>query len=278
MLDYFPLAGSFLKYQVLGGNQVGQATLMNFYNYHTGILPVLLLILMAYHFWKVRKAKGVILPELASGEEKREMVAVIPDLVRKELVTGLLLIAVVLTFSLVVDAPLMEKANPSVSPNPAKSPWYFLGIQELIVHIHPFLSAFLLPSLLLIAFILIPFAKKEPRNPGIWFSSRDTRKKLVKTLVFTLILVVAWIVTAEFMPPLGELIPGIPFWISEGIIPFLIFSGIIFLGGWFILSRYKMSFNELIMNGFVFIATAYLILMVTGIFFRGAGMELIFFK
>jgi quinol-cytochrome oxidoreductase complex cytochrome b subunit len=278
MLDYFPLIGTAFKYQLIGGSEVGQATLMNFYHFHTGILPALLLILMVYHFWKVRKAKGVILPGLPPGTEKREMVPVIPDLVRKELVTGLVLIAVVLLFSLLVDAPLMEKANATVSPNPAKAPWYFLGLQELIVHIHPFLSAFLVPILLLVGLILVPYSKKTPRNTGIWFSSERMSKKLLYILVYTFILVTGWIIATEFMPPLGTLMQGIPAWLSEGIIPFLIFSVIIFLGGWFILDKFRLPFNELVMSGFVFISTAYLVLMVTGIFFRGPGMELIFFK
>ena len=278
LLDYVPLIGSAVKYQLLGGSQVGQATLMNFYHYHTGILPVILVILMAYHFWKVRKAKGVILPELNQQGEKREMVPVIPDLVRKELVTALLLLAFVFILSLLFDAPLLEKANPTVSPNPAKAPWYFLGIQELIVHVHPFLSAFLVPLLLLIAFILIPYSRKKPVNAGIWFSSPGTRRKLIITLVFTFLLTVAWIIAGEFTPPLEKIMPGLPVWISEGIIPFFLFTGIVFLAGWLILNRYRIAYNELVMSGFVFIATAYLVLMITGIFFRGAGMELTLFK
>jgi quinol-cytochrome oxidoreductase complex cytochrome b subunit len=278
LLDYIPLLGGEIKFQVLGGSQVGQATLLNFYHYHTGILPVVLVILMAYHFWKVRKAKGVILPEVVTQEEKREMVPVIPELVRKELVTGLLLLAFVFVLSLLANAPLLEKANPTDSPNPAKAPWYFMGIQELIVHVHPFLSAFVIPFLLLIAFILIPYSRKDPVNTGKWFSSPATRRKLVMSFVFTLLLTIAWVVAGEFLPALSELMPGLPVWISEGIIPFFLFTGIVFLAGWFILDRFRIAYNELIMCGFVFIATAYLVLMVTGIFFRGAGMELTLFK
>jgi quinol-cytochrome oxidoreductase complex cytochrome b subunit len=278
MLDYLPVFGNTLKYQILGGTQVGQATLMNFYHFHTGILPILLIILMVYHFWKVRKAKGVVLPELAEGIEKRPMVPVIPDLVRKELVTGLVVIAVIFLISLLVDAPLQEKANPAVSPNPAKAPWYFLGIQELIVHIHPFLSVFLVPLFLLIGFVLIPYRKSNPVNIGRWFSSSRSKRKLIHTLVLTCILLPAWIITNEYVSPLSHWLSGFPVWIGEGMIPFIIFSGIVLLAGWFILNRYRLPFNELIMNGFVFIATAYLILMVTGILLRGPGMELNLFK
>ena len=278
MLDYIPSVGSHIKFQVLGGSHVGQSTLWNFYHFPTGILPLLMVILMAYHFWKVRKAKGVILPAKEGMEEERTMVPVIPDLVRKELVVAVLLLAFVMLLSLLLDAPLLEKANPAVSPNPAKAPWYFLGIQELIVHVHPFLSAFLLPSLLLVAFILIPYSRKRPVNPGRWFSSPINRRRLIIVLIFTFLLTAAWIIVAEYIPPLGETMPGLPSWVSEGMIPFILFSGIVFLAGWFILDRYKIAYNEMIMNVFVFIATAYLVLMFTGIFLRAEGMELVFFK
>ena len=104
------------------------------------------------------------------------------------------------------------------------------------------------------------------------------RKKLFYIMVYTFILVAGWIIVTEFMPPQGTLMPGIPVWLSEGVIPFLVFSVIIFLGAWFILDKFRLPFNELIMSGFVFISTAYLVLMITGIFFRGPGMELTFFK
>jgi len=132
--------------------------------------------------------------------------------------------------------------------------------------------------LLLVAFVLIPYSKAIPVNSGKWFSSSGTKKKLMLTMIFTLVLLPAWIIINEFIPPLSQMVPGLPVWISEGIIPFLLFSGIIFLAGWLILDKFRTPYNELIMNGFVFISTAYLVLMLTGIFFRGPGMELIFFK
>jgi quinol-cytochrome oxidoreductase complex cytochrome b subunit len=278
MLDYVPVIGQAAKLQVMGGNHVGQATLMNFYHYHTGLLPLLMVILMAYHFWKVRKAKGVLIPAVYREGEEKTMVPVIPELVRKELVTALVLLAIILLFSLMVDAPLLEKANPTISPDPAKAPWYFLGIQELIVHIHPLLSVFLVPLLMLLAFILIPYSGRTPVNTGTWFSSPKAKKKLVGTLIFTFILIPAWILVNEFISPLGQWITGAPLWISEGMVPFILFTAIVFLAGWFMLDRYRLPYNELIMNGFVFISAAYLILMVTGIFLRGPGMELSFLK
>jgi hypothetical protein len=177
-------------------------------------------------------------------------------------------------FSLVFNAPLMEKADPSTSPNPAKAPWYFLGIQELIVHVHPYFSVFLIPVSLLAASILFPYAVKKPMGQGIWFISAEVKKKLLRTFIFTCIFIPAWIIADEYLVHFSMWMPGIPYWISEGLIPFLVFSSIIFLAGRRLLKNFNLPFNELVMNAFIFFGAAYVILMITGIFFRGAGMEL----
>ncbi len=86
LLDYIPLLGSFIKGALLGGNEVGGASLSNFYNLHTGIIPAAIIILMAFHFWKVRKAGGVI-----AAEEKKDspMVDVHPHLIAREFVVAI---------------------------------------------------------------------------------------------------------------------------------------------------------------------------------------------
>jgi quinol-cytochrome oxidoreductase complex cytochrome b subunit len=275
MLDYVPLAGRFIKFQILGGNQVGQATLMNFYNFHTGVLPIMLIVLMVYHFWKVRKANGVIVPINLKSENGKLMVPTIPNLVMKELSAALILLAIIFTFSLLVNSPLQEKANSSVSPNPAKAPWYFLGIQELIVHIHPVFSVFIIPTLLLVGFVLLSYSKKEAMNKGVWFSSPSSKNTIVTTAIFTIILIPLWIIADEYFLHFYKWLPSVPLWVSEGIIPFILFVCITATAGWKILKKFKMPFNQMVMSGFVFIGTAYFIMMLTSLFFRGPGMELI---
>lgn len=275
MLDYIPVVGSTLKHQMLGGNQVGQATLMNFYNYHTGLLPLLLIILMAYHFWKTRKAGGVVIPGNPSNPGRVQTVPVIPNLVLKELTTALILLAFVFTLSLLVDAPLKEQANPSVSPNPGKAPWYFLGIQELIVHLHPVFSVFVVPVLITFGFILIPYSNKKAVNIGTWFSSASAKKRLLGTLILTLFFIPLWIIADEYLLHFDQWLPTLPPWVNEGIFPLLLFILIAWFSGWLILNRYRRPYNELIMAGFVFTGMAYVIMMVTSLVFRGAGMELV---
>lgn len=272
MLDYIPFIGSPLKYQILGGHNVGQNTLLNFYNFHTGILPAVLVLLMAYHFWKVRKAGGVILP----ANDEKQMVPSIPDLVMKELVTGLVLLAFIFLFSLIADAGLQERANPAVSPNPAKAPWYFLGVQELIVHLHPFFAVFLVPSGLLVLLIWLPFTRKQPASQGKWFSGENSKKTLKRVLIFTVILIPLWIIASESFLKFGQWLPQLPLSVSEGVIPFLVFTGIIYFTGRYLLNKYRLPFEVMVAAGFVFISAAYIIMMVTSLVFRGPGMKLVF--
>ena len=173
MLLYFPVGGEFLQHMLLGGPEVGSSTLITFYDFHTGILPLTLIILMVYHFWKVRKAGGVVIPR-REGEptpEKR-LVPTIPHLVVRELVVALVLLALILMLSVFFDAPLLDRANPVFSPNPAKSPWYFAGIQELIMHFHPLFAVFIIPILMVAGLALIPYFRYDHDYSGICFSTR----------------------------------------------------------------------------------------------------------
>jgi len=132
LLEYIPLIGHSIKETFIGGEAIGEETLTNFYNLHTALIPATMVVLMSFHFWKVRRAGGVIL-----SEEKKDspLVDTQPNLVAREFVVALVLIATLLFFSVFFDAGLLEKANPSVNPNPAKAPWYFMGFQELLLQL-----------------------------------------------------------------------------------------------------------------------------------------------
>ena len=95
MLDYIPVIGEGLKYMVRGGEEVGPATLSIFYAFHTALFPILLFMLMLFHFWRIRKAKGVVIPVTheKSLEQDIRYVPTVPNLVLRELVVTLVLIA-----------------------------------------------------------------------------------------------------------------------------------------------------------------------------------------
>jgi quinol-cytochrome oxidoreductase complex cytochrome b subunit len=143
IISYVPLIGNWLSRLILGGPEVGANTLLNFYSMHISFIPLLIFGLMSYHFWRVRKDGGLTLPKKMNQTEepKIERVTTIPHLVRREVIFAIVWIAIILVFALLVPAPLEGIANPDVSPNPAKAPWYFMGLQELLLHFHPLVGA-----------------------------------------------------------------------------------------------------------------------------------------
>ena len=80
MLDYFPLIGGFIKGLLIGGDEIGTPTLIIFYNLHTGILPILMILIMAFHFWRVRKSGGVIIPQNDSEDELTQIARFIANI------------------------------------------------------------------------------------------------------------------------------------------------------------------------------------------------------
>jgi quinol-cytochrome oxidoreductase complex cytochrome b subunit len=157
LLSYVPLAGEALRQTLLGGKEVGQPTLTNFFNLHTGVIPLMIILLMGYHFWKIRRAGGVIVAEKDSDSN---IVDTRPHLVYREFVVAIVLLAAVFLLGSLIDAPLRERANPFFSPNPAKAPWYFMGLQELLIHFHPFFAVVVLPLTVLTAALWLPFIKR----------------------------------------------------------------------------------------------------------------------
>ena len=87
-----------------------------------------------------------------------------PHLLGIEFVAALAITAFTLIFSVFVNAPLLELANPNQTPNPSKAPWYFLGLQELLTMFHPMVAGVTLPGFGLIGLILAPYTDRNPSN------------------------------------------------------------------------------------------------------------------
>ncbi len=109
--------------------------------------------------------------------EPEEMVMSVPHLVLREAIAFELLVAFLAFYSLLVDAPLEQMANPLKTPNPAKAPWYFLGLQELLHYFPPIVAGVLVPALVVIALIVIPYFDVNVRRPRLW-ERRDRRALL----------------------------------------------------------------------------------------------------
>ena len=271
ILSYIPLIGSPLSIALKGGEQVGQNTLTNFYALHTGLLPLLMIVFMVLHFWLVRKAKGV-----TTGRQRGEYVDVNPHLIRKEIIAALSVIALLMLLSVFFDAPLKDMANPLVSPNPSKAPWYFMGLQEFLMHIHPAFVAFVIPVAVVSFFIYISYQNSEDINVGVWFNSERGKSLVINASVFTFILTFVLILVTDYLLDFRGWFSAMPVIISTGLLPLLLY--VIPAGGyvWFLWKNKKISKTELFMVLATIIIVSYLVMMLTGLWLRGESMKLIF--
>jgi hypothetical protein len=137
----------------------------------------LIFLLIFFTWYSIREA---VLNDrrIAAGQgpiEKAESdrVWVWPDLVYTELISLILCSVLLIVWSIVLKAPLEQPANRSVTPNPSKAPWYFLGLQEMLVYFDPWLAGVVLPGLIIVGLIAIPYIDKNPKGNGYYtFSER----------------------------------------------------------------------------------------------------------
>lgn len=204
-----------VRFMLLGGTVVGQNALLRFYVLHCVALPLVVSILLAIHFWRIRKDGGISRPQAsepeATGEtpveeRKREgivepdaatmesqfpaehryrllayvpgstlttkrnvlgrEVQVWPDLVWREFLASLGVIIALWVISIMFNAPLEEQANATVTPNPAKAPWYFCGLQELLVYFDPWIAGVALPTIIIFGLMAIPYIDRNDRGVG----------------------------------------------------------------------------------------------------------------
>jgi hypothetical protein len=121
-----------------------------------------------------------------------------PDLVYTEMMCMILLTVVMIVWSVALRAPLEEAANPTSSPNPAKAPWYFLGLQEMLVYFDPWLAGVVLPTLIIVGLMAIPYIDTNPRGNG-YYSFRERKWELGIFLYGFLVLWSFLIITGTFL-------------------------------------------------------------------------------
>jgi quinol-cytochrome oxidoreductase complex cytochrome b subunit len=228
---YAPVVGAKMKFILLGGHTVGQSALIRFYVLHVMVLPGVALLLIAIHMWRVRKDGGLARPdetdftqqemptsalpqtksyglmELARGTTP--MVGVNPDdevftwpnLVFREMLVFMGVVALLLVLAIFWNAPLEEFANAVHPPNPAKAPWYFLGLQELVAH-SAFWGGVVVPTLIVTALAVLPYIDRKRKGIGVWFSG----ERKIAITIFTICLVTMIVLTV-----IGSLFRG-PNW------------------------------------------------------------------
>jgi quinol-cytochrome oxidoreductase complex cytochrome b subunit len=240
LVHYVPLFGHTIQNVLIGGEQIGQTTLLRFYALHVAVLPVLVVIVVCLHIWRVRKdgfavertpagaeslggtfaeeatsvpvraaaisasvpatvpehlyggrtrVLGVVDRESVTAEERQvdDTVFTWPHLLVRHVVVGLGVAAIVLTLGVAFAAPLRGLANPNLTPEPAKAPWYFAGLQELLSHFDPLVAGILVPAAGFLALILLPYIDRNP--------STVARRRKVAIIIFSGVLVIAAVLT-----------------------------------------------------------------------------------
>jgi quinol-cytochrome oxidoreductase complex cytochrome b subunit len=232
-----PWVGPQVRELLIGGREIEQATLIRFYVLHIIFLPGALVALFGYHMWRVRKDGGLARADreeildtarpvspsstktytllgvttgtaptvtARSLEAPNTTVNAVPDLMRRALVATLGTFAVISIMAVFIASPLEEPANALITPNPAKAPWYFMWLQEIVgdttLHLGiftingGFIGGVILPGLLIGLLTVWPWLDRSPRDvTGEWFPRARRTQNLVFILVMVAILLLTYI-------------------------------------------------------------------------------------
>ncbi|MCI0820562.1 MAG: hypothetical protein J4O12_09775 [Chloroflexi bacterium] len=123
--------------------------------------------------------------------EREEEVLVWPDLVFVEFIAATLFTITFLMLSVFINAPLLNRANPELTPNPSKAPWYFLNLQELLLHMDKAWAGVLLPTIALGFFASIPYIDRTRSGQGVWFGSKNAVRLTLVSAAYSVIVVAA---------------------------------------------------------------------------------------
>ncbi|HEY2018596.1 MAG TPA: cytochrome b N-terminal domain-containing protein [Bryobacteraceae bacterium] len=218
---YAPLIGKQIQFVLLGDTTVGQEALLRFYVLHVAVLPSVLVLLVSVHFWRIRKDGGLSRPETGKpgalpvvktktvyglqgfvrgpftkvGNVPDDSVFSWPNLMMAELFVFVLTVSLILVVSLAFGAPLEQPVNVMHPPNPAKAPWYFLGLQEMVSY-SAFWGGIGVPGLMVALLFLVPYIDRNPLGVGRWFAKE---RLLANTIFLTLVVLnVIFIVIGTF--------------------------------------------------------------------------------
>ncbi len=160
-------------------------------------VPIVLLFVSVGFFLWLALRRAAINDEAAERNEpplearhRRETVLVWPDLVMIELICLILVSALLVWWSVGIRAPLEEPASSALTPNPSKAPWYFLGLQEMLVYYDPWYAGVVLPTLIMVGLVAIPYVDTNPRGNGYY--TLVERKFAITTFLYGFL--VFWVV------------------------------------------------------------------------------------
>jgi quinol-cytochrome oxidoreductase complex cytochrome b subunit len=176
-------------------------------------------------------------------------------------------------FSLVKQAPLDAIANPQVTTDPAKAPWYFVGLQELLEHMHPTLAGVIIPTVLVLFLIALPYIDYSRANTGVWFSTPRGRRIVVWTAIYTFVVMSAFIALDNAFSLRELLRDSTPQWLAQGLLPAAIL-GLLVILPLLVLWRRRANRRELMMVLFTVMIVSAVVFTVSGFLFRGPGFKM----
>jgi menaquinol-cytochrome c reductase cytochrome b/c subunit len=140
----------------------------------------------------VARRREVEAPSTVRDDSDDEMIVSFPEFVFKEFIAAVAMTVFLVVVSIWLQAPLLGKANPGMTPNPSKAPWYFLGLQELLARFPPLMAGVAFPTFVIVLMILVPFLDRNPR--------RRPAERKVAIILFALymIIVVALVIIGTF--------------------------------------------------------------------------------
>lgn len=207
VVDSVPFFGSKLKYLVLGGTIVDQNSLSRMYAMHVKVIPLIMGFLMVAHFWRIRADDSI-----AAAALKEKPQSTVPDskpvgtappappttwptILMRELTKSLFALALIMAASILFNAPLEEAANPSVTPNPTKAIWFFVGMQELLSWGAALWCGIVVPNLVVIFLFLIPYIETGTTGTGVWLHPSRRLQNILFTAFVTIVIgliIIGW--------------------------------------------------------------------------------------
>ncbi|MDP2931031.1 MAG: menaquinol-cytochrome C reductase [Chloroflexota bacterium] len=208
-------------------------------------------------------------PQVEKGME--DTVMSWPHLIILEVLAALGTTVLLLFWSLAASAPMRAPVNPEISDNPAKAAWYFLNLQEILLHMNPVLAGLIIPALVIIALMAIPYIDRSKKDIGVWFASKKGRSIALWSAVYTAVWLIALIIFDEFvrvrsLVAESELMAG---WV----IPILVIGGLSTLL-YVIIRRWCPTTREVMVGLFTAFVVSYFLLIISALFFRGYGLHL----
>ncbi len=223
--------------------------------------------------------KTFALVELVRGESAlvgkgpEDTVFSFPIVLLWEVVLTLGATLAIFLFSLVKTAPLEEIANPFITTDPAKAPWYFIGLQELLEHMHPLLAGVIIPGVLVLFLVILPYLDHSRAEVGVWFGSARGKRIVAATAVYTAIVMIAYIALDNSFSLRELLRDTAPQWVAQGVLPGGILALIVALPT-LVLRLRKATTREVMLALFTVMFVSAIVFTVSGFLFRGPGFKL----